>query len=51
VRAIADSDKHATRSALSASSVTGVNKSTLYKNTANRYKSRLDGRVKAIVGK
>ena len=52
--AIAKGDKTAAKSALStAASVVdkGVQKGTLHKNTASRYKARLNARVKAIATK
>jgi small subunit ribosomal protein S20 len=52
--AIATGDKAAAKTALgTAASVIdkGVQKGTLHKNTANRYKSRLNARVKAIAAK
>ena len=52
--AIAKGDKPAAKSALSAAASAvdkGVQKGVLHKNTASRYKSRLNGRVKAIGAK
>ena len=52
--AIAKGDKNAAKSALSAAASAvdkGVQKGALHKNTASRYKARLNARVKAIATK
>ena len=52
--AIAKGDKDAAKTALSAAASAvdkGVQKGVLHKNTASRYKARLNKRVKAIAAK